>query len=145
MMLRSIGVVRNKVNDPHFHDWEGIVSEIVIDERYASALDGIEEYSHLYVLYWFHKRPGEQEGLLKVRPRRRADLPLVGVFATRSTARPNPIGLGVVELLSREGNKLKVRGLDAINGTPVLDLKPYQREFEALKHVKVPRWLRKLG
>jgi tRNA-Thr(GGU) m(6)t(6)A37 methyltransferase TsaA len=95
------------------------------------------------VLFWLHEVTSEERKTLKVHPRSREDLPLLGVFATRTKFRPNPIGLALVELLKVEGNVLTVRGLDAFNETPVLDLKPFDF-WDMAKDVKVPRWWTKL-
>ena len=98
---------------------------------------GIEGYSHIIVLYWMHEVNGFK---LLGRPWKRVDLPLVGVFATRFPHRPNPIGLTVVELRSVEPPRLYVRGLDAWNGSPVIDLKPYDYH-DVVKCPQIPNWL----
>jgi tRNA-Thr(GGU) m(6)t(6)A37 methyltransferase TsaA len=100
------------------------LSQIVIDDRLIEALEGIEDFSHLFVLFWLYKVEKEERKILKVHPRGREDLPLLGVFATRTMHRPNPIGLTLVELVTVERNILTVRGLDAFDGTPVLNIKP---------------------
>jgi tRNA-Thr(GGU) m(6)t(6)A37 methyltransferase TsaA len=94
-------------------------------ERYAAALRGIEAFTHLHVLYWMHQSP---RTVLVQRPRHRPELR--GAFALRSPVRPNPIALSLCPLLKVEGRVLTVRGLDCIDGTPLLDLKPY-RDGEA--------------
>jgi tRNA-Thr(GGU) m(6)t(6)A37 methyltransferase TsaA len=120
-----------------------IVSEVIIDPPYEEALDGVESYSHLFVIFYLHKVPLKETSALRVHPRGRADLEKVGVFATRSRNRPNRVGLAVVELLERQGNSLKVRGLDALDGSPVLDIKPYDF-IDVKKGVHVPRWWHKI-
>lgn len=96
--------------------------EIEIYPEYTPGLDDIEGFSHIFVLFLFHK---SKRYSLKVKPL--MDTQLRGLFATRHPDRPNPIGLTVVELLERKGNILRVRGLDMLDGTPVLDIKPYSR------------------
>ncbi|MCW4018187.1 MAG: tRNA (N6-threonylcarbamoyladenosine(37)-N6)-methyltransferase TrmO [Candidatus Bathyarchaeota archaeon] len=118
-------------------------SEIIIDPKLQFALDGITDYSHIYVLFWLHEIPQEKRATLKVHPRGRSDMPLVGVFAARTNLHPNPIGLTLVELVKVEGNVLTVRGLDAFNGTPVLDIKPFD-SWDIAKEPRVPRWWLKL-
>jgi tRNA-Thr(GGU) m(6)t(6)A37 methyltransferase TsaA len=118
-------------------------SKIVIQPELAPGLYGIAEYSHLYVLFWMNEISDEKRKILKVHPRGRVDLPLVGSLATRTNLRPNPLGLTLVELVKVESNILTVRGLDAFNGTPVLDLKPYDF-WDTPKNAKVPNWWRKL-
>ncbi len=117
-----IGFVQRQHPDEDINDRE-LVSNIVIEKEYAAGLDGIEDWSHLYVIFWMHKILDEKKTL--VCPRSEPDMPSVGIFATRAPIRPNPIGLTLVELVRREGNVLVVKGLDALSGTPVLDIKPY--------------------
>lgn len=101
-------------------------SRISILTRFAECLECIEDFSHIVVLCWMHRA---RRDVLKVRPRPRPDV-ICGVFATRSPSRPNPIGLYVVKLLRREGNELHVEPMDAYDGTPVLDIKPYVPEMD---------------
>ncbi len=117
------------------------VSKIVVSEDLLEALDGIAGFSHIFVLFYLNQVLGAQP--LKVHPRGREDLPLVGVFATRTNLRPNPVGLTLVELLKVEGNVLTVRGLDAFDGTPVLDVKPYDW-WDKAENPRVPEWRLKL-
>lgn len=138
--FRPIGRVRCKFSEEELRTKRGsIVSEVIIDPLYVQALDGVESYSHLFVIFYMHKVPLREARHLKVHPRGRVDVEKVGVFATRNRNRPNPIGLAVVELLERRGNSLKVQGLDALDGTPVLDIKPYD-PIDVQKRVRVPRW-----
>jgi len=102
------------------------------------GLDGIEGFSHVYVLFWLNEVTNQPRAL-KFHPRGRMDMPLLGVFAIRTSQRPNPIGLTLVQLLKVEGNTLLVRGLDAYDGTPVLDIKPFDA-WDAAKDARVPDW-----
>lgn len=142
--IRSIGTVKNKVIKPQDARLNKIVSEIVIKKEYQQALDCIHGFSHIVVLYWMSRISMAKRLVLKIHPRDRRDLPLVGVFATRSQMRPNPIGLTTVKLLECHNNVLKVIGLDAINGTPVLDIKPYIPRHDSPSRVKTPSWVKKL-
>ncbi len=139
----AIGWVRNGIADSQDVTWEEIDSQIVIEERFLEALEGLEEFSHIIVIFWLHKKKREVIPLT-VHPQGREDMPLVGVFATRAPMRPNPIGLTVVQLLERQGNTLRVRGLDAYDGTPVLDIKPYLPQGDYIPEAKIPEWLRRL-
>ena len=112
-----------------------VAGEIVIDPAFEPGLCSLEEFSHIFVLYWFHRCKGVK---LKVKPF--MDDAVHGVFATRAPCRPNPIGLSVVELIGREKNTLKIRGVDILNGTPVLDIKPYVPKFDAPR-VRAIGWL----
>ncbi|MFO1436546.1 MAG: tRNA (N6-threonylcarbamoyladenosine(37)-N6)-methyltransferase TrmO [Gammaproteobacteria bacterium] len=115
-----------------------IIADIHIYEALAPALTGIEEWSHLFVIFWMHELASAPLRLT-THPRHRTDLPEVGVLAARGRERPNPIGLAVVELLERKGAVLRVRGLDAYDGTPVLDIKPYD-QYDAIKELRAPQW-----
>ncbi len=117
-----------------------MVSEVILDKPFAEALEGVEEYSHLLVLFWLSRVRKAERKMKKIHPKSRQDLPLVGVFATRTQYRPNPIGLTLVRLLERKKNVLKVRGLDALNGTPVIDIKPISPRQEFPKKNRVPKW-----
>lgn len=99
------------------------IMRIIIYPEYADGLDGIEELDHIHVLYWMHGLSEKDRKALKVHPRGDMDRPLTGVFSLRSPVRPNPIGLTRVRLLKREGNQLLVEGLDALDGSPVVDVK----------------------
>ena len=92
---------------------KNLVSRIVFREEYTEALGGVEEFSHLFVLFWLHEMSDEDRQVMKVHPQGRKDIPLLGIFATRTPHRPNPIGLTRVKLLNVEGNILTVQGLDA--------------------------------
>jgi tRNA-Thr(GGU) m(6)t(6)A37 methyltransferase TsaA len=142
MTLKAIGTVRTNVKQAPGpgYDWGGIDSEIVVNSRLTEALDRLEEFSHIIVLYWMHQVAHNDELSLKVHPRGNPELPLVGLFATRSPNRPNPIGKATVRLLERQGNILKVEGLDAIDGTPVIDIKPYILGNDSATDAKAPPW-----
>ncbi len=114
------------------------LSVIRVYDQYVPGLVGLEEYSHVFVVYWMHE---VREVRLTVRPWGREDLPHVGIFATRFPPRPNPIGLSVVELVGVDPPRVLVRGLDAWSGTPVLDLKPYDY-YDVVRKPRVPGWLR---
>jgi tRNA-Thr(GGU) m(6)t(6)A37 methyltransferase TsaA len=138
--LRIIGKVRNSVRKMKREGWESVVSDVIIDPKLEEALEGIEDYSHLVVLFWLSRVQKGQRILKKIHPKSRKDLPLVGIFATRTQYRPNPIGLTVVKLIWRKKNILRMRGLDAMHGTPVIDIKPISPLQEFLKEPRVPKW-----
>ncbi|WP_455278274.1 tRNA (N6-threonylcarbamoyladenosine(37)-N6)-methyltransferase TrmO [[Eubacterium] cellulosolvens] len=119
-------------------------SDIIIHPEYEYGLKGIEKFSHLNVVFWMNRIHEKERKDLKARPRGRSDMPLIGVFATRSPHRPNPIGLTLVELVRRKKNILTVKGLDAMNGTPILDLKPYDK-LDSAKRIRVPSWWKQLA
>jgi tRNA-Thr(GGU) m(6)t(6)A37 methyltransferase TsaA len=156
MMLKPVGVVRNNIKEPslvaHSGDlnWQSegrpprpaeSVSEIIIDPSFSGILDGIEDFSHLLVLYWAHRVPPESRSLTRVHPMGRKDLPLVGVFSTCSPARPNPVLVIAVRLLERKGYTLRVEGLDAVDGSPIVDIKPYLPSYYAIEDTKLSDWM----
>ena len=141
MNLKAIGIVRNEVKQPVRQDWEKVVSDIVVDSSLTEALDGLEDFSHIIVIYWMHRRTTTGQLPTKIHPRGRQELPLVGLFATRSPDRPNPVGIATVRLLQRQGNILRVEGLDAIDGTPVIDIKPHIPGYDSVADAKVPPWI----
>jgi tRNA-Thr(GGU) m(6)t(6)A37 methyltransferase TsaA len=140
MSLTVIGVVRNGVTRPPDEGWTKVISELVIEPGLSEALDNLDQFSHLIVLYWMHRRESRKVPL-KVHPKGRVELPLVGLLATRSPDRPNPLGQTVVRLLERRGNVLVVEGLDAFDGTPVIDLKPYLPQNDFVAGAEVPPWI----
>lgn len=116
-------------------------ARIRVSERFCEGLLGIEDFSHLIVLYWLHLRDTEEERrTLQVTPRRHTTEITVGVFACRSPTRPNPIGLCVVELLKLEGCTLVVKGLDASARSPIIDIKPYVPRADSFPNARVPEW-----
>jgi len=142
--LRPIGVVRSRVKEsqPPGFDWSGVVSRIVVRPELADALLGLDTFSHVKVLFWPHLIPPDVIGSKhRLHPRDDPQNPLQGILATRSQIRFNPILVTAVPLISVSGNTIKVRGLDAIDGTPVLDVKPYVPHFDSISEAKVPAWL----
>ncbi len=121
------------------------VSEIVIHPDLEGILDGIDDFSHLMVLYWSHLILDKRRKVLKVHPLGSKALPLVGTFATRSPARPNSILVTVVRLVERAGQTLKVTGLDALDGSPVLDIKPYYKDPVRPDELRVPDWMKQVN
>ncbi len=141
MTLKPIGIVRKGIKQAAVkRDREKKVSDIIINTSLTEALDGLEEFSHIVVLYWMHQvMSGEVP--LKIHPRGKQELPLLGLFATRTPTRPNRIGIATVRLLERQGNILRVEGFDAIEGTPVIDIKPYIPGYDSVANTKVPSWI----
>lgn len=139
--LKPIGHVSNAIKEKGRHEWDGVESTIIIHPELTASMDGLEDFSHLIVLFWMHQCSGDTP--VKLRPQGREDMPLVGVFASRSPHRPNSIGLTVVKFLERRGNVLRVIGLDAIDGTPVLDIKPYLPR-DSIHQAQYPDWVAKL-
>ncbi len=119
----------------------GETSTIGIYPEYCPGLLGVESYSNLIVLYWMHLRDDEENrGTMQVVPRRHEGAPLTGVFACRSPSRPNPIGLTVVKLEAVEDCRLRVSGLDALEGSPIVDIKPYSPRGDSIPDARTPEW-----
>ena len=129
--IEPIGYVRSEVTDrlrgPRQGREASTQARIEILARYSDAMDGIEQWGKLQVICWMHLADRDT---LAVHPRRDVSAPLTGVFATRSPARPNPIAVYTVDLLSVERNVLTVKGIDAVDGTPVLDIKPHVHRLD---------------
>jgi tRNA-Thr(GGU) m(6)t(6)A37 methyltransferase TsaA len=140
-VLRPIGVVRSPVREPGTRFGDRVVSEIHLHPKWIKALKGLEDFSHIIVLFWLSRVRGVE---LQTHPRNRKDLPRVGTFSTRSPFRPNPIGLTVCQLLKRRGTRLQVKGLDAVDGTPVVDIKPYISDNDFVHHPRMSGWVYKL-
>lgn len=139
--MKPIGTVRTAVpDDAVAGSRRQIISRIVIDEPYAEALLGIDAYSHLFVLFWLDRQTSS--GAHVYHPRGNSELPLTGVLASRGRNHPNPIGLAVVELIEYRNPELIVRCLDAFDGTPVLDIKPYDH-YDRVLEPRVPPWFLK--
>jgi len=118
-----------------------ITSRIIIGEEYVDCLDGIEDFSHLIILFWTHKIPDKARQIKKVHPAGLKQMPLKGIFATRSPVRPNPICKTTVRLIERKDNILIVEGLDAIDNTPVVDIKPHLPFYDSPLNIKLADWI----
>lgn len=129
MKLKPIGVIHSPFKDrsqtPHQGIYSEKISQIILYDEYRSGLEGIEKYKYLIILYWLDQA---ERNLLKVVPHGKTRKR--GVFSTRAPSRPNPIAYSVVELIQINKNKLTVKGLDAIDGTPVVDIKPYWKDLD---------------
>jgi len=137
--IKTIGVVKNNIEKPKIGGWNEVISEIILNEEYKEALDGIDDFSHITVIFWMN-----QVKTCEIKHRPQGTGPLVGILACRCPTRPNPIGITTVQLLEHKGNISKVKGLDVINNTPVIDIKPYTPQYDDVENIKVPNWVNKL-
>jgi tRNA-Thr(GGU) m(6)t(6)A37 methyltransferase TsaA len=142
--LIPIGVIKSPFAERIPKGWESTEAQIVVNDEWVAALDGVEEFSHLIVLFWLDRIPRDSI-LLRLHPQRCEDLPLVGLFATRTPARPNPIGMQVVELLECSGNVLTIRHIDALDNSPILDIKPYLPRGDCVQGALTPEWVQQLA
>ena len=144
--VSPVGWVRSSRTEPIDDDWDAVSAEIMLDaDRFdASALAGLDAFSHVDVVYLFDQVdeadivPGARH------PRGNPNWPAVGIFAQRAKMRPNRIGVTSCRLIGIDGLTIRVEGLDAIDGTPVLDLKPVMREFLPRGELRQPDWSREL-
>jgi tRNA-Thr(GGU) m(6)t(6)A37 methyltransferase TsaA len=136
-----IGFVHGGRTEVIDDQWGDVVADIVLDDRFPTdALDGLVEFSHLDVVYVFDQVDEATITVGARHPRGRTDWPRVGIFAQRAKGRPNRIGVTTCELVAVAERSVTVRGLDAVDGTPVLDLKPYMTEFAPRSPVRQPEW-----
>jgi tRNA-Thr(GGU) m(6)t(6)A37 methyltransferase TsaA len=139
--LKPIGFVKNNVKEPRFGNFEEEISEIIVDEKFTEALNGIADYSHVIIVYWMDK---VKSHVITHRPQGNPDVPVVGIFSCRCPPRPNPIAISTVKLVGHEGNKIRVKGLDILDGTPVIDIKPYWPRYDKVDDGKIPDWVNRL-
>ncbi len=136
--LNAIGTVRSARNAPDDDGWDTIPTRIELDPAQFTA--GRSDFSHIEVIYFFDRVPDEEVQTGARHPRGRKDWPLVGIFAQRGKGRPNRLGVTVCKLLAVNGLTLTVQGLDAIEGTPVIDIKPVMKGFLPRGEIREPQW-----
>lgn len=142
VVISPIGYVRSKVKETRPDGWDAVECDVVLRPELEPMLLNLADYSHVIVVFWPHRVPDEVRGSKpQLHPRDDLQYPLMGVLATRSQVRPNPVLTSPVRLLSVKGNVLRVRGLDAIDGTPVLDVKPYLPHYDSVLDARVPEWV----
>ena len=143
IVMHPIGHVKNDITSRKDTSWGKDESVIVLNEEYCFGLEGINDFSHALIIYHLDQAEYIKEKHLHRRPQNREDMPLVGIFAQRAKDRPNAIGVTAVEIVSADEKTLTVRGLDAVDGTPVLDIKPYYPAYDK-KDARVPEWTDRL-
>ena len=145
IVLTPIGLVRGGRVQPVDDSWDSEEAIIELDGRFGpDSLAGLADFSHIEVVFHFDRVSEGQINVGARHPRERADWPRVGIFAQRGKARPNRIGVTVCRLLSVSGTALKVRGLDAIDGTPIIDIKPVMKGFLPRGEIIEPAWASEL-
>jgi tRNA-Thr(GGU) m(6)t(6)A37 methyltransferase TsaA len=128
------------VREPIQEGWGQVISTLELYPELAAGLDGVEDFTHVGVVFLMHLARFRLEDLVR-RPRGRSELPAVGIFAQRAACRPNRVGFSVVQVMSRSGPRLTVLGLDAVDGTPVLDVKPHVPAFDVGRGARHPSWV----
>ena len=145
IQLRPIAVVRNSRSEIEDDNWGDVISVLELEPSMPEdALHGLEDFSHAEILYYFHLVPDSKIETGARHPRNNKDWPKVGILSQRGKNRPNRLGATLVNILRREGRHLEVQGLDAIDGTPILDIKPVMREFLPRGEVHQPEWATEL-
>ena len=143
MKIKPIGLVKSPVKEGIDQSWGQIIAEIHLDKELRSGLKGLEDFTHAIIIFYMHKASVNLKTDLIRKPQGRPDMPLIGIFAQRAKHRPNPIGITTVKILSVKNGILRVKGLDAINNTPVLDIKPYFPPFDKSNEI-TPEWVDEL-
>lgn len=145
IQLASIAYVKNSRKEMVDDHWSSIISEIELAENIISeALEGIEDFSHLEVIFYMDKVKDEKAIAQYRHPRNNTALPKLGTYAQRNKSRPNKLGLTTVELIERKARTLIVKNLDAIDGTPILDIKPVMIEFQPQGIIRQPEWTKEI-
>ena len=144
--LTAIGHVVGGRSEPIDDDWDSIDATIALDPRQfkPDATASLSDFSHIEVVFHFNQVGDDEINSGARHPRGRKDWPLVGIFAQRGKGRPNRIGVTVCRLLSADGLSLRVKGLDAIDGTPVIDIKPVMKGFLPRGETREPVWAKEL-
>lgn len=142
--LNKIGVVKNNITDRMDANWGEVISRIVVEPHLDGGLYGLNDFSHVIIISYLHQSQFNKENHLKRRPRNLSSMPKVGIFSQRAKNRPNAIGVTAVEILEVSDNELIVKGLDVINNTPILDIKPYYPEYDKKEETIVPEWVNRL-
>lgn len=139
-----IGRITSSVNATVDEHWGRVVSRIELKPEFVGGLKGLDGFSHAIIVTYLHKANYESSRHLQRRPRGLRTMPIVGIFSQRAKDRPNPIGVTAVKIVDVGDDYLEVRGLDAINSTPVLDIKPYYPEYDRIKSPTTPLWVKRL-
>lgn len=141
MELHPIAFVHSQIKELKDNNWGNVESDIeLVPEIKEEAFDGIDQFSHLEIIYYFHQVKPEKIVTDSRHPRNNKDWPKCGIFAQRGKNRPNCIGLTIVRLIQKHENTITVLGLDAIDGSPVLDIKPVMKEFLPREDIIQPSW-----
>ncbi|PSA93905.1 tRNA (N6-threonylcarbamoyladenosine(37)-N6)-methyltransferase TrmO [Bacillus atrophaeus] len=138
--LNPIAYVQNSIHNVTDDHWGSVISVIELINGTETAWQGIEEFTHVEIIFYFHGVSDEKITYKARHPRNNKAFPEIGIFAQRGKNRPNKLGVTTVELVELSGKTITVKGLDAINGTPVLDVKPVMKKFLPRGEVKQPEW-----
>ena len=143
IIMQPVGYVKNNVHDKKDVSWGEDASTIFLLEEYNGGLKGLEDFSHAIIIYFLDKAQYDKDKHLQRRPQNRNDMPMVGIFSQRGKDRPNRIGMTAVQIENVSEDSITVKGLDAIDGTFILDIKPYYPVCDK-KDARVPEWVTRL-
>ena len=141
IILEPVGFVSSPVSERMDENWGEVKSRIILRPEYAGALLGLEGFSHAIIVTYLHEAKYDKEKHLQRRPRNLKTMPLLGIFSQRAKNRPNPIGITAVQILEVGNDYIDIKGLDAIDETPILDIKPYYPQYDKIEESKVPEWV----
>ena len=142
--LVPIGVVKNSIKDAIDDNWGDVVSRLLLEPHFAAGLRHLDQFSHAIVVTYLHRSHFDPARHLLRRPRGLATMPEIGIFSQRAKDRPNPIGITAVKIKEVGSDYVDVVGLDAIEGTPIVDIKPYFLQFDCIPAAKMPPWVDEL-
>lgn len=142
--MKPIGFVYSSVTERMDENWGEVKSKIILESEFTGALLGLELFSHAIIVTYLHEADFEKDKHLQRRPRNLETMPMTGILSQRAKNRPNPIGVTAVEILSVGDDYLEIKGLDAIDKTPILDIKPYYPHYDKVDKSKVPEWVDRL-
>jgi tRNA (adenine37-N6)-methyltransferase len=145
IIVKPVAFVQNPRSSLEDDHWGNVISEIILEDSFPDeCFDGLETFSHVEILFYFDKISDKPRTLMSRHPRENNEWPQVGIFAQRNKDRPNHIGLSIANIIKREGRKLFVQGLDAVNGTPIIDIKPVMIEYLPRGPVAQSEWSHEL-
>jgi|TARA_B100000530_G_scaffold200985_2_gene128160 tRNA-Thr(GGU) m(6)t(6)A37 methyltransferase TsaA len=138
--IDEIGLVSNDVHQISLVDWSDVSSIVKFKSEFKDYLVHLDDYSHVIVVGWLHLIPSELRNRSQAYPNGDAELPLQGALALRGGARPNPISVTVCQIIDLQENELVLKGLDLVDGTPILDIKPYIPFYDSKVNAQLPVW-----
>jgi tRNA-Thr(GGU) m(6)t(6)A37 methyltransferase TsaA len=139
-----IGFVRNAVKETIDDNWGSVASRLTLEPQFAKGIRHLDQFSHAIIVTYLHRSKFDPAKNLLRRPRGLDSMPEVGIFSQRAKDRPNPIGITAVKIVAVGKDYVDVQGLDAIDGTPILDIKPYFLQFDCVPMAKTPAWVNEL-
>ncbi len=144
IIFEPIGYVASPAKNMVDENWGEVESKIVLKKKFVAGTEGLDKFSHAIIVTFLHQADFDKNLHLHRHPQERKDLPKIGIFSQRAKHRPNPIGITTVRIVELKDGCLIVKGLDAIDGTPVIDIKPYYPHYDCVKNAAIPDWVNKI-